>query len=111
VVVLVHGVTSTSAAWAVMLPSLAESIPFLILRGERDPIILADHGRAAHELLVGSRLEVFPRAGHFPHLDDPLRFVRVLGDFIDTTEPSRVDPVRWGRLLRDGARGHNGAGR
>jgi pimeloyl-ACP methyl ester carboxylesterase len=83
---------------------LAESIPFLIVWGERDPIIPADHGRAAHELVAGSRLEVFPGAGHSPHLDDPLLFVRVLGDFIDTTEPSRVDAARWGKLLRGGGR-------
>ena len=79
---------------------LAESIPFLIIWGERDPIIPAEHGRAAHRLVANSRLELFPAAGHFPHLDDPLRFVRVLSDFIDTTEPSRVDAVRWGKLLR-----------
>jgi pimeloyl-ACP methyl ester carboxylesterase len=83
---------------------LAESIPFLIVWGERDPIIPAEHGRAAHRLVANSRLEVFPAAGHFPHLDDPLRFVRVLGDFIDTTEPSRVDAARWGKLLRGGGR-------
>ena len=82
---------------------LAESIPFLIVWGERDPIIPADHGRAAHRLVPNSRLEIFPAAGHFPHLDDPLRFVRVLGDFIHTTEPSRVDAARWGKLLRSGA--------
>ena len=79
---------------------LAESIPFLIIWGERDPISPAEHGRAAHRLVANSRLELFPAAGHFPHLDDPLRFVRVLSDFIDTTEPSRVDAVRWGKLLR-----------
>ncbi|HEX6621982.1 MAG TPA: alpha/beta hydrolase [Solirubrobacteraceae bacterium] len=82
---------------------LAESIPFLIVWGERDPIIPVEHGRAAHRLVPNSRLEIFPTAGHFPHLDDPLRFVRVLGDFIESTEPSRVDAVRWGKLLRSGA--------
>ena len=82
---------------------LAESIPFLIVWGERDPIIPVEHGRAAHRLVTNSRLEVFPAAGHFPHLDDPLRFVRVLSDFIDTTEPSRVDAARLGKLLRSGA--------
>ena len=81
----------------------AESIPFLIVWGERDPIIPADHGRAAHRLVPNSRLEIFPTAGHFPHLDDPLRFVRVLGDFILTTEPSHDDTARWGKLLRSGA--------
>jgi pimeloyl-ACP methyl ester carboxylesterase len=82
---------------------LAESIPFLIIWGEHDPIIPVEHGRTAHRLVSNSRLEVFPDAGHFPHLDDPLRFVRVLGDFIDTTEPSQVDAARWGKLLRSGA--------
>jgi pimeloyl-ACP methyl ester carboxylesterase len=81
---------------------LAEAIPFLIVWGERDPIIPADHGRAAHRLVAGSRLEVFPTAGHFPHLDDPLRFVRILEDFIDTTQPAQVDAVRWGKVLRGG---------
>ena len=45
------------------------------------------------ELVPGSRLEVFPDAGHFPHLDDPLRFVRLLNDFMDTTEPARSMPA------------------
>ena len=79
---------------------LAQSIPFLIMWGERDPIIPVAHGRAAHGLVPGSRLEVFPGAGHFPHLDDPLRFVRVLTDFIDGTEPAEVDAERLGALLR-----------
>jgi pimeloyl-ACP methyl ester carboxylesterase len=87
---------------------LAEAIPFLIIWGERDPIIPAHHGRTAHRLVAGSRLEVFPTAGHFPHLDDPLRFVRVLGDFIDTTQPAQVDAVRWGKVLRGGG-GHKPA--
>jgi pimeloyl-ACP methyl ester carboxylesterase len=81
---------------------LAQSIPFMIVWGERDPIIPVDHGRLAHSLVPRSRLEVFPVAGHFPHLDDPLRFVHVLGDFIDTTKPAAVDAGRWGELLRGG---------
>jgi len=83
---------------------LAESIPFLIVWGERDPIIPADHGRAAHRLVPNSRLEIFPAAGHFPHLDDPLRFVRLLTDFIDGTEPGQVDAERLGELLRSDGR-------
>jgi pimeloyl-ACP methyl ester carboxylesterase len=83
---------------------LAESLPFLIMWGERDPIIPVEHGRTAHRLVPGSRLEVFPGAGHFPHLDDPLRFVRVLTDFIDSTEPAQVDAARLGELLRSDGR-------
>jgi pimeloyl-ACP methyl ester carboxylesterase len=29
-----------------------------------------------------SRLEMFEGAGHFPHLDDPDRFARILRDFM-----------------------------
>ncbi len=82
---------------------LAESIPFMVVWGERDPIIPADHGRDAHRLVPQSRLEVFPGAGHFPHLDDPLRFVRVLFDFVESSEPASVDAGRLGELLRSGA--------
>ena len=39
---------------------LAQAIPFLIVWGERDPIIPVEHARAAHRLVPGSRLEVFP---------------------------------------------------
>jgi pimeloyl-ACP methyl ester carboxylesterase len=81
---------------------LAEAIPFLLVWGERDPIIPVAHARATHELVPGSRLEIFAGAGHFPHLDDPLRFVRLLLDFIDTSEPAQVDADRLGKLLRGG---------
>jgi pimeloyl-ACP methyl ester carboxylesterase len=84
---------------------LAEMIPFLVLWGERDPIIPVEHARAAHRLVPGSRLEIFPGAGHFPHLDDPLRFVRALVDFMETSEPAQIDAARWGELLRGGATG------
>src|SRR4051794_15548062 len=87
---------------------LAEAIPFLLIWGDRDPIIPVAHARTAHELVPGSRLEIFPRAGHFPHLDDPLRFTRLLGDFMQPTEPASVEPHRWGELLRGGARAATG---
>ena len=79
---------------------LAESMPSLIVWGERDPLIPADHGRAAHAAMPGSRLELFGDAGHFPFNDDPDRFVDVLTDFIATTEPSRYDEERVRALMR-----------
>jgi hypothetical protein len=36
-------------------------------------------------------LEVFERARHFPHLDEPDRFARVLLEFLDSTEPAPID--------------------
>ena len=81
---------------------LADRVPFLIVWGERDGIIPVSHGRAAHELVPSSRLEIFPGAGHFPHIDEPQRFVDVLEDFVDTTEPAVGEAERWGDLLRAG---------
>jgi pimeloyl-ACP methyl ester carboxylesterase len=79
---------------------LAQGVPFLIVWGERDPIIPVAHGQAAHELVPGSRLEIFPGAGHFPHLDDPQRFVRLLVEFIGSTQPAQVESGRLRELLR-----------
>jgi pimeloyl-ACP methyl ester carboxylesterase len=67
---------------------LAEDMPTLIVWGRRDPIIPVKHAGVAHRGMPGSRLEVFDEAGHFPQLDEPLRFAQTLGDFIDSTEPA-----------------------
>jgi pimeloyl-ACP methyl ester carboxylesterase len=79
---------------------LAEQMPTLIVWGERDAVVPVDHGRAAQEAMPGSRLEIFEGAGHIPQLDDPERFVRVLEDFVATTEPSTFSAERWAELLR-----------
>jgi pimeloyl-ACP methyl ester carboxylesterase len=81
---------------------LAEEMPFLIIWGQRDSIIPVEHAHAVHRRVPTSRLEVFEDAGHFPHVDEPLRLVEVLTDFIDSTEPAEVEPERWRELLRKG---------
>jgi pimeloyl-ACP methyl ester carboxylesterase len=78
---------------------LAEAVPSLLVWGGTDPIIPARHGRRAHELMPGSRLELFEHAGHFPHLDDPLRFTRLLRTFAATTEPAHVQPAQARELM------------
>jgi len=69
---------------------LAEALPALIIWGERDRFIPVSHGRGAHALMPGSRLEIFERAGHFPYRDEPERFVEVLLDFMNATEPASM---------------------
>ena len=56
-------------------------------------------------LVPSSRLEVFADAGHFPHVDDPQRFLDVLLDFIDSTEPADTDSESWKTMLRSGRSG------
>ena len=81
---------------------LAKRMPTMLLWGERDPIIPVEHGRAAHELIPGSRFETFPGAGHFPHRTDPRAFVRVLDDFVQSTEPADLNEDDFRELLRSG---------
>jgi pimeloyl-ACP methyl ester carboxylesterase len=67
---------------------LAEDVPTLIVWGRRDPIIPVSHSGIAHRGMPGSRLEVFDDAGHFPQLDEPVRFARTLADFVASSEPA-----------------------
>jgi pimeloyl-ACP methyl ester carboxylesterase len=78
---------------------LAEAVPTLLVWGEQDPIIPARHGVRAHQLMPGSRLELFAAAGHFPHHDDPDRFASVILEFIQGTEPCARDDDRLRRLV------------
>jgi pimeloyl-ACP methyl ester carboxylesterase len=79
---------------------LAEELPSLILWGERDPLIPVKHAYTAHEAMPGSRLEIFSDAGHFPQLEEPVRFAGVLADFMAQTEPARIDEALMGQRLR-----------
>ena len=69
---------------------LAADMPALIVWGRRDPVIPVSHAGIAERGMPGSRLEIFEGSGHFPQLDDPLRFARLLTDFIDTTEAAEL---------------------
>jgi pimeloyl-ACP methyl ester carboxylesterase len=68
---------------------LAARMPTLIIWGERDNMIPVSHAHAAHEAMPDSRLEIIEGAGHFPHVEEPLRFVAILSDFMETTRPGR----------------------
>ena len=78
---------------------LAAAIPTLIAWGDRDPVIPARHGIRAHELMPGSRLELFAGAGHFPHHDEPVAFAAAIEDFVNETRPSVPDEERLRRLV------------
>lgn len=70
---------------------LLAEVPVLLVGGRRDPVIPVAHTALAHDLLPHSRLEIFDGAGHFPHVDDPALFARVLQDFIATTTADHAD--------------------
>jgi pimeloyl-ACP methyl ester carboxylesterase len=84
---------------------LAEQTPTLIVWGGKDRIIPLSHAFQALEAMPNSRLEVLPGAGHFPHAEEPARFVEVLRDFLRTTEPSTFAPKEMRERLQRGPTG------
>ncbi len=84
---------------------LASHLPTLIVWGDADNIIPVAHAHHAHEAIPGSRLEILEGVGHYPHAEEPERFLEVLFDFLATTEPGPVDTIDFGEALgaaRDG---------
>ena len=82
---------------------LAGAVPTMIVWGENDPIIPVEHAHEAHELIEGSRLEILPDVGHFPHVEEPQRFVELMVDFIATTEPGPTGSESYRELLTEHA--------
>lgn len=82
---------------------LAAQMPTLIVWGAQDTIIPVSHAYSAHQAIPGSKLVVIDDAGHFPHVETPERFLEVLLDFIDTTEPARFGAADLQHLLKQRA--------
>ena len=76
-------------------------MPTLIMWGSRDPIIPIEHGHGAHAAMPGSRFEIFEESGHFPHCEEPDRFVEILVDFLQESPASEIDLDDWRQLLTD----------
>jgi pimeloyl-ACP methyl ester carboxylesterase len=81
---------------------LTQSVPVQLVWGEHDSVIPVSHAKMAHAAMPGSRLEIFEKSGHFPFHDYPDRFVEVVEQFIDSTEPAEYDQDRLRALLRTG---------
>jgi pimeloyl-ACP methyl ester carboxylesterase len=81
---------------------LSSRLPTLIVWGERDSIIPVAHAHAAHQAMAASQLVIFEESGHFPHVEEPGRFVQALTEFVETTEPAELDGAAWGELLTAG---------
>jgi pimeloyl-ACP methyl ester carboxylesterase len=78
---------------------LLESLPTMIVWGERDVTIPLSHGRSAHEAIPHSHFRTLPRAAHFPHLEDPDGLSELLREFLATTQPGLIEDGDWGEIL------------
>lgn len=82
---------------------LAHDMPTLLVWGDRDGVIPVAHAHELHAAMPKSRLEIFPDTGHFPHQNDPTRFLRVFQEFHGRTSPCSHSAEEWRALLRRGA--------
>jgi len=78
---------------------LAAAVPTLIVWGEQDDIIPVTHAHAAHEAIPGSHLAIIEGAAHFVHAEQPDRFVEILTEFIEATDPAAAEPGSYRELL------------
>ena len=58
------------------------TVPTLVVWGAKDGMTLPKYGRALARALPDSRFASLPRAGHFPHIEQPDRFRQVLDNFL-----------------------------
>ncbi len=70
---------------------LTAAMPTLVIWGDADPIIPVGHAHRAHAAMPGSRLEILPGVGHFPHVEQPDRFADIVLDFVRTTDAAAGD--------------------
>jgi pimeloyl-ACP methyl ester carboxylesterase len=70
---------------------LAQGRPTLIVWGALDTVIPVSHGYGAHRAIPGSELEIFEQSRHFPHQDEPVRFAKVLLEFLRASAPTAFD--------------------
>ena len=58
------------------------TVPILMLWGEADRIASPDYGRRYAALVPGAEFVPVPRAGHFPHLEQPAAVRESLTGFL-----------------------------
>lgn len=82
---------------------LTDAMPMCVVWGREDQVLPAKHADTASHIAPKARVEVIADAGHFPHKDHPQRFVRILHEFVQGTQPASYSRARWRALLRAGA--------
>jgi pimeloyl-ACP methyl ester carboxylesterase len=82
---------------------LADTLPVMVLWGDRDSIIPVGHARRAAALMPSIDVQVLPGGGHFPHRDAPVWFTDRVRELMATTAPARHDQQHWRQVLRHAA--------
>lgn len=64
----------------------AISVPTLVVFGDKESPPLQEQGRRMAELIPGARLEVIAGAGHLSSVDQPKKFIEIVGGFLDSVK-------------------------
>jgi pimeloyl-ACP methyl ester carboxylesterase len=67
------------------LPALLErlrQVPSLLVWGREDRIVPFEVGELYQQAIVGARLQIIDRCGHFSHLEKPTEFMRIASAFL-----------------------------
>jgi len=57
-------------------------VPTLVIWGESDRIVTPAYGRSFAAEIPDARFELVERAGHYPHVEQPERFLDIVHDFV-----------------------------
>lgn len=60
-------------------------VPTLVVWGADDGIVTTDYGRAFAKEIKGAKFSIVRNAGHFPHLEQPDAFVKLVEGFLGGT--------------------------
>jgi pimeloyl-ACP methyl ester carboxylesterase len=82
---------------------LTEAMPVCVMWGRDDQILPVKHAESAATVAPHAQVTVFDRSGHFPQKDHPEEFVKVLEEFLASTEPFEYDRDALRELLLRGA--------
>jgi pimeloyl-ACP methyl ester carboxylesterase len=104
-------VLSAIAADVAMQPLLSPEqlrnarLPILLVYGDRDVFVPADHAVALYRQLPDARLLIVPNSGHVVMVNQPQLFNDAAGAFWRQTETEARNRAEGGRTRRDGAGG------
>lgn len=98
-----HSPVQGQGSWQRLLPAIAEDVatarlltpedlrgirlPVLLVYGDRDVFVPADHAVAIHRQLPDSRLFIAPNSGHQVMASQPAMFNQAAAGFYRSTEP------------------------
>ncbi|NIO08459.1 MAG: alpha/beta fold hydrolase [Deltaproteobacteria bacterium] len=57
-------------------------VPTLVAWGEHDRVVTPDYGRALQGAISGAKFSLIPRAGHYPHVEQPQELAVTVKNFL-----------------------------